>query len=72
VGSVRLLGGTEGLFNGGHSTTVHSPDQLSARLAAADIHLDVGESDGLFPTDEELVESLRPQGANVRWNPAGG
>jgi pimeloyl-ACP methyl ester carboxylesterase len=71
---MRLVGGTEGLFNGGHSTTVHSPDQLSARLAAADIpiHLDVGERDGLFPTEEELAESLRPQGANVRWNPAGG
>jgi enterochelin esterase-like enzyme len=59
---------------GGHSTTVHSPDQLAARLAAAEIpiYLDVGESDGLFATDEALVESLRRQGADVRWNPAEG
>jgi enterochelin esterase-like enzyme len=60
---------------GGHSTTVaHSPDQLAARLAAAGIpiYLDVGESDGLFDSDEALARSLRRRGADVRWNPAEG
>jgi enterochelin esterase-like enzyme len=59
---------------GGHSTTVHSPDQLASRLAAADIpiYLDVGKSDGLLTTDEALARSLRRRGADVRWNPAEG
>jgi enterochelin esterase-like enzyme len=59
---------------GGHSTTVHSPDQLAARLAAAGIpiYLDVGASDGLFDTDEALAASLRSRGADVRWHPGEG
>jgi enterochelin esterase-like enzyme len=59
---------------GGHSTTVHSPDQLAAELAALGIpiYLDVGKSDGLFASDEALARSLRRRGADVRWNPAEG
>jgi enterochelin esterase-like enzyme len=60
---------------GGHSSTVtRSPDQLAARLAAADIpiYLDAGESDGLFDDDEAFAGSLRRRGADVRWNPAEG
>ena len=53
---------------------MHSPAQPAVRLGAADIpiYLDVGESDGLFATDEALAESLRRRGAEVRWNPAEG
>jgi enterochelin esterase-like enzyme len=60
---------------GGHSTTVApSPDQMAARLAAAEIpiYLDDGESDGLFAVDKALAQSLRRRGADVRWNPAEG
>jgi enterochelin esterase-like enzyme len=56
---------------GGHSPTVPaSPDRLAA--AGIPIYLDVGESDGLFASDEALARSLRRRGADVRWNPAEG
>ena len=59
----------------GHSTTVkQSTDDLAARLSAAalPIYLDVGESDGLFATDEALAQSLRRRDADVRWHTAEG
>jgi enterochelin esterase-like enzyme len=59
---------------GGHSSVVHSPDELAAKLAAADltVYLDVGRSDPFFAEGEELALSLRRRGADVRWNPAEG